>query len=111
MLLFAGGLSGRTDRMPRLGVLLTCWDEDAAGATPDEALDVRLPLVAAFIRSTWKAPMVMGLSALERPLSPTERDMEYVSQGPESFGYVIRPDGTQSKDITAPIQAMLGAFA
>jgi len=111
MFLFAGGLSGRSDRLPRLGVLLTCWDEAAIETTPEEALNERLPLLAAFLRSTWKTPLIMGLSALERPLSPTARDMDYVSQGPEHFGYIIRPDGTRSNDLTAPIHAMLSMFA
>ncbi|MGM4881645.1 hypothetical protein [Rhizobium leguminosarum] len=111
MLLFAGGLSGLTDRLPRLGVLLTCWDEAAFKGRPEEALDARLPLVSAFVRSVWQTPLIMGLSALERPLSPTARDMDYVAQGPEHFGYVIAPDGTQSNDLTAPIHAMLGTFA
>lgn len=110
MLLFAGGLSSLTDQMPRLGVLLTCWDEAAFNGTPEEALDSRLPLLSAFIRSVWRRPNIMGLSALERPLSATARDMDYVAQGPEHFGYVIGADGTQSNDLTAPIHAMLGTF-
>lgn len=110
MLLFAGGLRGLTDRMPRLGVLLTCWDEAAFDGTPEEALDARLPLLSAFIRSAWQNPLIMGLSALERPLSSTTSDMDYVAQGPEHFGYVIASDGTQSNDLTAPIHAMLGTF-
>lgn len=111
MLLFAGGLSGQTNRMPRLGVLLTCWDEAAFDGTPEEALGARLPLVSAFVRSVWQSPLIMGLSALERPLSPTARDMDYVAQGPEHFGYMIASDGTRSNDLTAPIYAMLSTFA
>ncbi|AGA08857.1 hypothetical protein HR059_31505 (plasmid) [Sinorhizobium meliloti WSM1022] len=110
MLLFAGGLSGQTNRMPRLGVLLTCWDEAAFDGTPEEALGARLPLVSSFVRSVWQSPLIMGLSALERPLSPTARDMDYVAQGPEHFGYVIASDGTRSNDLTAPIFAMLNTF-
>lgn len=111
MLLFAHGTGGRQLATPRLGVLLTCWDEAGIGGTPAAALDARLPLVSAFVRSNWKDPLVMGLSALERPLSPIERDMEYVSQGPERFGYVIAPDGMRSSDLTVPIHAMLGTLA
>jgi hypothetical protein len=111
ILLFAGGLNRLTDRLPRLGVLLTCWDEARFDSSPKEALAARLPLVSAFIRSVWRSPLVMGVSALGRPLSPTERDLEYVAQGPEHFGYVIASDGTQSNDLTAPIHAMLGNFA
>lgn len=111
MLIFAGGLNSHPYRMPRLGVLLTCWDEAAFDGTPEEALDQRLPLVSAFVRSVWRNPLIMGLSALERPLSPTTRDMDYVAQGPEHFGYVVAPDGTRSNDLTVPIHAMLTTFA
>lgn len=111
MLIFAGGLNSHPYRMPRLGVLLTCWDEAAFDGTPEEALDQRLPLVSAFVRSVWRNSLIMGLSALERPLSPTTRDMDYVAQGPEHFGYVVAPDGTRSNDLTVPIHAMLTTFA
>jgi len=107
MLLFARGAAKRTVAEPRLGVLLTCWDEAVIDDTPAAALNARLPLVSAFVRTNWKDPLIMGLSALERPLSPTERDMEYVSQGPEHFGYVVASDGTRSTDLTVPIHAML----
>lgn len=107
MLLFAYGTSGQSVLAPRLGVLLTCWDEGGINGTPVAALSSRLPLVSAFVRSNWRDPLIMGLSALGRPLSPTERDMEYVCQGPEHFGYIIASDGTQSSDLTVPIHAML----
>lgn len=107
MLLFAHGMGGQSAPVPRLGVLLTCWDETGINGTPAAVLSARLPLVSAFVHSNWKDPLIMGLSALERPLSPIERDMEYVSQGPEHFGYVIASDGTRSSDLTMPIHAML----
>ncbi|WP_373321619.1 TRAFAC clade GTPase domain-containing protein, partial [Acetobacter fabarum] len=49
------------------------------------------------------------LSALERPLSPTTRDMDYASKGPEHFGYVIEANGTKSSDLTLPIHHLLNA--
>jgi len=107
MLLFAYGASGQSMRAPQLGILLTCWDEAGIEGVPETALDSRLPLVSDFVRSNWGDPLIMGLSALERPLSPTERDMDYVREGPEHFGYVIASDGTRSSDLTVPIHAML----
>jgi hypothetical protein len=49
----------------------------------------------------------MGLSALERPLSPTERDVEYARRGPEHFGYVVEADGKMNSDLTLPIHYLL----
>jgi hypothetical protein len=71
------------------------------------ALAARLPLVSAFVQSNWRDPLIMGLSALERPLSPTSGDPEYASKGPEHFGYVIAADGTKSSDLTLPIHDLL----
>lgn len=108
MLIYVGGAT--TDHQvarPRLGILLTCWDEIGFDGTPASALEERLPMLWAFAQSNWHAPMVMGLSALERPLSPRDRDIEYVSRGPEHFGYVVRPDGSRSPDLTLPIQLLL----
>lgn len=92
---------------PRLTILLTCWDELGTKELPGELLASRLPLLWSFVRSNWTAPVVMGLSALERSLSTTEPDQEYAIQGPEGFGFVVLPDGTQTKDITLPIQQLL----
>jgi hypothetical protein len=109
MLIFSHGSTSRSHRLPRLGVLLTCWDEAKIAQTPSEALKSRLPLLSAFVRSNWRQPLIMGLSALERPLSPTTRDMEYASKGPEHFGYVVEANGTKSGDLTLPIHHLLDA--
>lgn len=109
MLLFSYGSNAQARRVPRLGVLLTCWDEASIAQAPAEALAARLPLVSAFVRSNWRRPLIMGLSALERPLSPTTRDMGYASKGPEHFGYVIDAEGTKSSDLTVPIHYLLNA--
>lgn len=110
MLLFIGAAGRiRPLQTPQLCVLLTCWDELGAEETPAQLLETRLPMLSAFIASNWRSPMVVGLSALERPLSPNQRDMAYVTQGPESFGFVIMPDGARSSDLTLPIQRLLVA--
>lgn len=92
---------------PHLCVLLSCWDELDTEEPPPEILQKRLPLVANFIRSTWAEPSVFGLSALGRPLKAREPDMDYATQGPEQFGYIVLPDGQRSPDLTLPIQVLL----
>ena len=109
MLIFSHRSTSKSHRLPRLGVLLTCWDETGIAKTPSKALEGRLPLVSAFVRSNWRQPLIMGLSALERSLSPTTRDMEYASKGPEHFGYVVEANGTKSSDLTLPIFHLLDA--
>jgi hypothetical protein len=111
MLIFSYQSTRMSNRLPRLGVLLTCWDEAGIAQTPSEALEARLPLVSAFVRSNWRKPLIVGLSALERPLSPTTRDMEYASKGPEHFGYVVEANGTKNGDLTLPIYHLLDAGA
>jgi hypothetical protein len=80
-------------------------------ATPEETLSSRLPLVDAFIRSTWddRAWSVWGLSSLGRALDKEKRDDEFAAKGPEHFGYVIAPGGTRhDKDLTSPVAWLLG---
>jgi hypothetical protein len=92
---------------PRLGILLTCWDELAFTGKPIEILRERLPMFYDFVQANWSNPQVLGLSALGRPLSPRERDIDYVTRGPEHFGYVIKADGSESSDLTLPIKLLL----
>lgn len=112
MLIFAAGHSTfRRMMIPRLAVVLSCWDELEEPGTPEATLASRLPLVDAFIRSIWQddAWSVWGLSSLGRSLSPVEQDAEFAQVGPEHFGYVIPPGNTeQVKDLTAPVAWLLG---
>lgn len=112
MLVFAAGRSTfeRTST-PRLAVVLSCWDELEGTGTPEETLGARLPMVDAYIRSTWRvgAWSVWGLSSLGRALSQVEQDADFAKLGPENFGYVVPPDGTEhDKDLTAPVAWLLG---
>lgn len=112
MLIFAAGRSTfRRTPKHRLAVVLSCWDELEQPGTPEETLATRLPLVDAFIRSTWSdgAWSVWGLSSLGRTLSQVEQDAEFARLGPEHFGYVVPPNGQeQVKDLTAPVAWLLG---
>lgn len=109
MLLYVAALHVDQPRQsPSLTVLLSCWDELGTESRPHEVLQARLPMLASFIFNNWTAPTIMGLSALEKPLSTSDADTDYAVKGPENFGYVILPDGTQSPDITLPVQRMLG---
>ncbi|MGH8493117.1 MAG: hypothetical protein ACRERR_08450 [Moraxellaceae bacterium] len=108
MLLYIAGLDRDVPRdTPSLTVLLTCWDELGVQGTPLEILQEQLPMFSAFIDSTWREPKIVGLSALEKPLSQTDPDNEYAIHGPEQFGFIVLPDGTHSDDITLPIQHLL----
>jgi hypothetical protein len=112
MLVFAAGRSTfRRTPVPRLAVVLSCWDELEAPGTPEETLAARLPLVHSYIRSTWQSDAwsVWGLSSLGRALSQVERDMEFARMGPEQFGYVVPPGSTEHmKDLTTPVGWLLG---
>lgn len=110
MFMFVGSALERPLDRPRLCVLITCWDELGFEGTPVAALDKQLPMLGAFIRSNWSQPTVLGLSALERPLSANDRDKDYASRGPEEFGYVIQADGSRSTDLTVPINLLLDCF-
>jgi hypothetical protein len=109
LLYIRGAITTKPLATPRLCVLLSCWDELDADKQPAAILEQRLPMFASFVESTWSEPSVLGLSALERPLSPRDRDMEYAARGPEQFGYVVLPDGQRSTDLTVPIQRLFDA--
>ena len=111
MLLFASGRSTfKPVLTPRLAVMLSCWDELNGQATPEQVFQDRLPLLYAFIRSTWadEAWSAWGLSSLGRALRNEARDAEFAKNGPENFGYVIPPGETyRERDLTAPIAWLL----
>ncbi|MNY02214.1 hypothetical protein D3C86_1347790 [compost metagenome] len=113
MLIFASGRSTfQTLSEPRLAVVLSCWDELDGAGTPEEEFASRLPLLDAFVRSTWKQGSwsVWGLSSLGRPLDQNLRDSEFAQKGPEHFGYVVPPGNTyKDPDLTAMIAWLLGA--
>jgi len=108
MLLHIGGHS--TDApiaTPSLTILLSCWDEVSAEGAPLEVFRTRLPMFSNYVESVWDSPQVIGLSALERSLSEKTADKDFAIKGPETFGYVVLPDGTRENDISWPIQRLL----
>jgi len=108
MLLHIAGLGRETPLLsPTLTVLLSCWDEIGLQAKPLDVMRAQLPMLTSFIEATWRSPAILGLSALEKPLSQTDVDKEYAIRGPERFGFVVLPDGSRSNDITLPIQHLL----
>jgi double-GTPase-like protein len=109
LLLFLRGL-GTLQQIsaPALLVLLSCWDEivDAKkGAKPIEVLAKNLPLLADFVIGNWAEgkAAVWGLSALGKALTETSKDQGYIENGPQSFGYIVKPDGSTDTDLTLPI--------
>ncbi len=98
-------------RMPRLTILLSCWDELQTTELPPVLLANRLPMLWSFVCSNWTSPNVIGLSALEKPLSKTVPDADYAIRGPEDFGYVVLQNGERSPDITLPIKRLMADAA
>lgn len=100
-----------TARQPFLVIILSCWDEvdpDHQKLGPPALLTKLMPLFADFVKALWVEGSwtVFGLSSLSKPLSDKEgnEDEQYIERGPESFGYVVHPDGTDSPDLTAPLE-------
>lgn len=101
-----------TISVPRLTVLLSCWDElqRPDGAHPSDALKEHLPLFSDFLEANWNpgALTIYGLSALSKPLKNDVADEEFRRLGPEKFGYVVLPSGSTTTDLTVPISAVMG---
>jgi hypothetical protein len=94
---------------PKLLVALSCWDERAGQRKPRDELWATVPAVAAFLDASWRkdACSVWGLSSLGKALRKDVPDADYVEYGPESFGYVIRPDGERSSDLSEPLEWLI----
>ena len=101
----------RMGRLPRLAVLLTCWDEMEVQENPINVLRERLPMFGDFVASNWEDSLVLGLSALERALDDQDPDEDYITHGSEQFGYVVLEDGTPSPDLTLPIRKLLAGLS
>ena len=102
---------GRMRRLPRLVVLLTCWDEMETHEKPMDVLHKHLSMFSDFVASNWEEPAVLGLSALGRRLDSQDPDEDYITHGSEQFGYVVLEDGTPSPDLTLPIRKLLAGLS
>jgi len=40
---------------------------------------------------------------LGKALTETSKDQGYIENGPQSFGYIVKPDGSTDTDLTLPI--------
>jgi hypothetical protein len=112
LLTFVRGIGGvQPIRKPVLGIALSCYDEvpDTTGRPPAEVLRERLPLVADFVQSTWapEAHLVLGIAALGRSLDPIEPDVDFLTAGPETNGYLVLPDGQSTPDLTLAVSLLL----
>ena len=96
-----------TGQLPRLVILLTCWDEMDSPNNPIDELREWLPMFGDFVASHWEDCSILGLSSLERTLDKEQADEDYINQGSEKFGYVVLEDGTCRPDLTLPIQRLL----
>jgi hypothetical protein len=108
LLYLRGGGVGQVNDIPQLCILLSCWDELGQTGTPASILSNQLPMFYQFVSSNWPEPIIMGLSALERPLDKKVSDEEYVTKGPEHFGYIVTQDGSTSTDLTIPLDVLNG---
>jgi Double-GTPase 1 len=112
-LLFVRGASLRHRlHSPRLGVLLSCWDELPNTERKQSlalVLEQRAPLFNRFIAANWDLDQfrVWGLSSTGRRLPETEPDEEFARKGPEHAGYVVLPDGKTSRDLTVPVSWLM----
>ena len=108
-MLFVRGSSLREPlSTPRLGVLLSCWDELTAAERqlpPAKVLAQRAPLLSAFIGANWldRGRRIWGLSSTERKLPEDKPDEEFARRGPQHFGYVVVDGGAPDPDLTIPV--------
>jgi energy-coupling factor transporter ATP-binding protein EcfA2 len=103
-LLFAKEVGIRKEKeLPKLVVVITCWDELSSELTPKEVLIEKLPMFNNVIESIWNGQKlsVIGLSAQEFSLKgDIEASDRYLDDLPESFGYMVTEEGNKDKDIT-----------
>lgn len=105
MLAHARGLRDRT-ALPPLVLLLSCWDELklSKGTTPSQVIDSHMPLLASYVRCIWADRVsILGLSALGVELSDKVPNEDFVDNGPENFGFVVKADGEEDSDLTVPL--------
>lgn len=93
----------------KLTVVLTCWDELHTEDSPRLRFTKELPLLLNFIEANWHKDsyQIFGLSSQEFKLDTQEAKDKYLDEGPENFGYLIKPDESETKDITLLISEVI----
>ena len=92
--------------MSVLTIMLSCYDELKALNTekmlPLEILKSKMPMLFSFLESNWPVDnlKIIGLSSTERKLNDKIADEDYLDTGPEHFGYWVKPDGHEERDLT-----------
>lgn len=112
-LVFVRGVSLRHPLVsPRLGILLSCWDELPElerQQSPAALLERRAPLFSSFVASNWEPDQykIWGLSSTGRKLPEDKPDEEFARTGPERAGYITLPEGNTSPDLTIPLHWLM----
>ncbi|WP_194822197.1 hypothetical protein [Micromonospora sp. S-DT3-3-22] len=95
--------SGQPRPLPRLTLVLSCWDELGApsGTLPANIARERLSLLNSYCRATWKGLFdVVGLSSQGQPLDEAEPAADYLDAGPQQMGWIITSAGERDGDLT-----------
>ncbi|NED51781.1 hypothetical protein G3I24_12820 [Micromonospora aurantiaca] len=89
--------------LPRLTLVLSCWDELSAppGTLPTDVARKRLALLHSYCHATWSDLFdVVGLSAQGQPLDESEPATDYLDAGPQHMGWIINAAGERHGDLT-----------
>jgi Double-GTPase 1 len=94
-------------KSPALVVALSCWDELSTQEkkTPHDVLKQNLPLLYEFLRTIWEADhlSIFGVSSLGMDIGSNGAKEAFRDDGPEQHGFVIKPDGSSSSDLSEPV--------
>lgn len=97
---------------PRLTVAISCWDESDTSEfqDPPSYFAALTPMLSNFVLGTWEQEQlnVIGVSALGKTLQANQDDEEFIDQGAHRQGFVILPNGEETKDLTWPLHSLLG---
>lgn len=98
--------------LPQLTIMLSCWDEYKKDQPdihqPDAALLEKMPMFHTFLHANWPKNKlkIIGLSSTGRKLDEKVADEDYLDDGPEKFGYWVRENGQEERDLTGIISLM-----
>jgi Double-GTPase 1 len=94
-------------KSPALVVALSCWDElnIQERDKPHTVLKQNLPLLYEFLTTLWEADhlSIFGVSSLGMDIGSSVAKEALCNEGPEQYGFVIKPDGSRSSDLSEPV--------